>query len=105
MSYSHFQAAIPTSLQTLLGFDMMTETERSEYLTSVESLIIEAAVLRYLPMKTADDQSVFMSWLQGHSTTPTFWSDVATAFPDFATLLQEEINRFLRLDPAQIRTQ
>jgi len=103
MSHSTFQAAIPSSLQALLGLDMMSEVERNDYLRSVELLIIEAALLRYLPSIASEEQSVFTSWLQAHQGKPSLWSEVLQTFPDFALILQEEINRFLRLDPTQVR--
>jgi len=100
MTTSSLQHYIAPELQALLGLDMMTDEERHAYIQSIETLILEAALLRYAGMVTEDELSVLESWLLAHTNQTNVMMGLEKTFPDFFTVIKTEIERFLRLDPS-----
>jgi len=81
-------------LSTALELDTLKEEYRQEFLQNISELIIEGALLRYFCIIDEDSQSVFESWMQLHQHKTDFLMMMRRAYPEFVTILEEEIIRF-----------
>lgn len=81
-------------LMTALDLDHASEDYRQEFLQNISELIIEGALLRYFESIDEENQSVFESWISLHKHHADFLSLMRRIYPDFVTILEEEIIKF-----------
>jgi hypothetical protein len=83
-------------LYSAFGLDDTPKEFQQTFLTNVTELILESAALRYLGAIDDEEQSVFVSWLQSHQHDRDFLSLLGRHYPEFMTILEEEVIKFKR---------
>lgn len=81
-------------LSSALDLDNATDEYRQEFLQNISELIIEGALLRYFGAIDEESQSVFESWISLHKNKSDFLSHMRRSYPEFITILEEEIIKF-----------
>jgi len=81
-------------LSAALDLDSATDEYRKEFLQNISELIIEGALLRYFVTIDGESQSVFETWVQLHKQNSNFLDYMRRTYPDFITILEEEIITF-----------
>ncbi len=81
-------------LSSALDLDSATDEYRQEFLQNISELVIEGALLRYFGAIDEESQSVFESWISLHKHKSDFLNHMRRSYPEFITILEEEIIKF-----------
>lgn len=81
-------------LETALDLDSVTDEYRQEFLQNISELILESTLLRFFSSIDEESQSVFETWIQLHKQKTDFLAYLRRTYPDFTTILEEEIIAF-----------
>lgn len=85
---------LATDLEPILGLEALDATERAEFLDSIGEVVFESATLRYLGDISAEEQSLFSSWVQAHVGDENMLARLCDTYPQFENYLVEEIAYF-----------
>ncbi len=88
------QTLLEADLTEVLGLKDLSDEERSEFLTELGTVLLDGALLRYLESCSAEDQSLFNSFVQMHHAEPDLLEKLMKAYPDFEAALTEELAAF-----------
>jgi len=82
----------PTStIADILHLDELPVDEQALVLDQIGTLIMESATLRFLTDASPSTQDEFMAYLEANSQHEDFLLKLLELFPDFATIMMEEI--------------
>ncbi len=86
--------SIQDDISSLLGLSDMSEQERQEFFETISSLVIEAAVLKFLVSLQLEQQQAFGLWLETYLETGDLFQEAQRTYPLFAEILMEEMQTF-----------
>lgn len=89
-----FNNLLKKDISELFGFDGMTEEEKADFLDSVGSAMIESSILRYLSNISDERVVEFESFLEEFADDEEVFEKLLDRFPEFETILTEEIADF-----------
>jgi len=72
----------------------LTEAEQEAFLEEVGTVIFKSTVLRYLSTISDEEALVFEGFVEAHSQTESFIEELSVEYPEFKTLLDEEMEAF-----------
>ncbi len=69
--------------------------EQSELLTEVSQLVLESAFMRYLALRSEEDQASFEVFVTAHGQDDGFIDTLLATYPDFRPILEAETRALL----------
>jgi hypothetical protein len=83
-----------STLADLLHLDDLGVEEQAAFLDEVGGLIMESAIVRFLADAPEPVQEAFAEYVAAHGDEEQFLQNVLQVFPEFTTVMAEEIQAF-----------